>query len=300
MFENIAKGIETAEAQSKESDNYVSQRRKAKVIRFLPLKRMAAIIAVGIGVGLYIFSQQYDFREGRPDEAVRTSDESVSKQRPKVNGPATIYLYDGSVVWLNAKSSLEYAVMFTDEVREVKLIGEAFFDVAKDSERPFVINSTNFTTRVLGTSFKIKDHEDEESKEVAVVTGKVMVSVKDAFTDTVKKLILESNRKAVYSKKDNSLVEFPVAEGLVQKYPAKSKLEFKEVPLKDIVKVLNVTHGVNITIPNERMKNCIITADLTNETIDVSIAILAKAINAEITVREKDIVLIGDGCVDSK
>lgn len=300
MFENITKGIHAAEAQSKNPHNGETPRRKAKVIRFLPLKRMAAIITVGIGVGIYILSQQFDFRQGRPDNAVKTIDESISEQRPKVNGPATIYLSDGSVVWLTAKSTLEYAVMFTDGVREVKLIGEAFFDVAKDRERPFVIHSTNFTTRVLGTSFKIKDHEDEESKEVAVVTGKVMVSVKGAFTDSVKNIILKSNRKAVYSKKDNSLVEFPVAEGLGEKLPAKSKLEFNEVPLKDIVKVLNVTHGVNITVPNERMKNCIITADLTNETIDVSIAILAKAINAEITVREKDIVLIGDGCVDSK
>jgi transmembrane sensor len=127
-----------------------------------------------------------------------------------------------------------------------------------------------------------------------------MVSVKGASTDSVKELILKSNRKAVYSKKDKSLVESAVGDGSLQKLSTKSKLEFNEVALKDIVKVLNVAHGVNITISNERMTECIITADLRNETLDISIAILAKAINAEFTVRGKDIILSGKGCGGSQ
>jgi transmembrane sensor len=82
------------------------------------------------------------------------------------------------VVWLREKSRLEYAKKFTgstrEVTREVTFIGEAFFDVAKDQERPFIIQSKYLTTRVTGAAFNIKAYENEELQEVAVVTGEVM------------------------------------------------------------------------------------------------------------------------------
>lgn len=293
MFDNISKGIEAKEEEIKKA----SHDGKAPRMRVLELRRwtrIAAMLAIGIGIGTAIVSQVF-FQGSRP----ATSDtviEAPLEEHLNVTGPATIYLSDGSVVWLEERSTLAYPRAFPGGLREVTLAGEAFFDVAKENDRPFIIHSTNFTTRVLGTSFKIKDDDREQSPEVEVVTGKVMVSVKDSTSARVKEVILKPNRKAVYSKKNNSLVESAVESSVVHKLPAKSRLEFNEVALKDIVKVLNVVHGVNITVSSERMKNCIITADLSNETLDASIAILSKAINADFTVRGKDIILSGDGC----
>ena len=300
MFENITKGIGEQEAQSKNMHKRKSRGRKVNIIKLKTFKRLAAIITVGISLGIFIYSQLHDFRKRTQISDVKLTNDIPVEERAKVNGPATIYLSDGSVVWVNKKSRLEYPKAFTGGIREVRLTGEAFFDVAKNSGRPFVIHSTNFTTRVLGTSFKIKDHEGEESQEVEVVTGKVIVSVKGTTTDNVKELILKSNRKAVYSKKDNTLVEIAASDGSVQKLTPKSKLEFNEVALKDILKVLSAAHGVNITMANERMKNCIITADLSNETLEISLAIISKAINADFTVRGNDIILSGDGCMPSQ
>jgi len=293
MFENIRKGIDELEAQSNNAPLH-RETKDVKATGLRRIKRLAAVILAGIGIGIAIFSQHI-FNRSRQVNNITVS-ERHAEERPKVSGPATIYLSDGSVVWLDGRSWLEYPGAFPDGIREVTLSGAAFFDVAKDSARLFVIHSTNFTTRVLGTSFKIKDHDQEESQEVEVVTGKVMVSVKDTATNSVKELILKSKRKAVYSKKDNSLIESVVKEDAVQALSTNSKLEFNEVALKDIVKVLNVVYGENITIASEGMKSCIITADLTHESLEVSIAILAKAVNADFTVRGKDIILSGEGC----
>lgn len=296
MFKNITKGIDEREAQR---DSALFPGRTGRTgIRLSRPKLFAVVIVVGIGIAITIFSQQIFSTGGRVNQVA--VNERPAKMFSKVPGPATIYLSDGSVVWLDDRSWLEYPEAFPDGIREVTLTGEAFFDVATDSTNPFVIHSTNFTTRVLGTSFKIKDHDNEESPEVEVLKGKVMVSVNTSAADSTIELILKSNRKAVYSRKDNSLVESAIRDVAVRTLSSNSKLEFNEVALANIIKVLNAVHDVNITIASEGMKNCIITADLRNETLDVSIVILAKALNADFAVRGKDIILSGKGCVDPK
>ena len=85
----------------------------------------------------------------------------------------TIELADGSVVYLNQQASFSYPQTFEPDKREVRLEGEAFFEVAKDAQRPFIINTTHADIRVLGTSFNI--NTDADQTEVSVTTGKVSV-----------------------------------------------------------------------------------------------------------------------------
>ena len=88
---------------------------------------------------------------------------------------STITLTDGSQVRLNSESSLIYPERFEENVRSIQLVGEAFFDVARDENRPFIIKSGEVTTTVLGTSFNVSAFPDEDI-EVTVATGKVKVS----------------------------------------------------------------------------------------------------------------------------
>src|SRR5690606_2771304 len=87
----------------------------------------------------------------------------------------TVKLPDGTLVKLNSGSRIHYPEVFQDSLRLVEFEGEAFFEVAKDVTKPFVIRSGNINTMVLGTSFNLKSATVAESFELAVVTGSVKV-----------------------------------------------------------------------------------------------------------------------------
>ena len=90
-------------------------------------------------------------------------------------GEYIMTLPDGSRVWLNSETELKYPVMFDKDKREVFLTGEAYFKVAKDSKRPFVVITPKTRTTVLGTSFNVMAYRDELQTEVTLVKGAVKV-----------------------------------------------------------------------------------------------------------------------------
>ncbi len=87
-----------------------------------------------------------------------------------------ITLSDGSAVWLNAGSSITYPVVFTGNERNVTLLGEAYFEVAKDKIKKFIVRSGQIATEVLGTHFNINAYEDESDIKVTLLEGRVKVN----------------------------------------------------------------------------------------------------------------------------
>src|SRR5690606_6443509 len=85
-------------------------------------------------------------------------------------------LPDGSRVWLNAASSLVYPLTFSDEIREVELEGEAYFDITHNPSVPFVVKSNGQEIEVLGTEFNVSAYSDESVMRTTLVSGKIMVS----------------------------------------------------------------------------------------------------------------------------
>jgi len=92
---------------------------------------------------------------------------------------AQIKLPDGTKAWLNSGSTFRYPTDFEKSSREVYLNGEAFFDVAKDKSKPFVINAKNFSVTVLGTSFNLTAYSDDENSNVTLVEGSILLENKD-------------------------------------------------------------------------------------------------------------------------
>lgn len=96
-----------------------------------------------------------------------------------------ISLNDGTKITLNAGSTLSYPVAFGSQQRLVRLTGEAFFDVAHDKARPFVVETTTVAIRVLGTRFNVRAFEDGTSAQVTVVEGRVNVTPTHSQTNHV-------------------------------------------------------------------------------------------------------------------
>ena len=102
-------------------------------------------------------------------------EEVIHKIVTTVGGDYQLVLSDGTRVWLNAESEIDYPIEFLGDKREVFLKGEAYFEVAPDPEKPFIVKTTSMQTRVLGTSFNINAYENEPNVYTTLLTGKVEV-----------------------------------------------------------------------------------------------------------------------------
>lgn len=86
-------------------------------------------------------------------------------------------LPDGTKVWLNVESRMTFPEQFSDTLRQIQLVGEAYFEVAKDEKKPFVVNTADINTVVLGTSFNVRAYPEDDEIKVALLEGKVRVQV---------------------------------------------------------------------------------------------------------------------------
>lgn len=141
---------------------------------------------------------------GQKDKLVYESrlekEEDIVEKEPEINriitttgGFYSLILSDGTRVWLNSESELEYPVLFGKGVRLVKLTGEAFFEVNPDASRPFIVEAGDIRTKVLGTSFNIKAYNNESDISTTLFTGKVDVTF---LTDTANRVILSPGKQA--------------------------------------------------------------------------------------------------------
>lgn len=96
-------------------------------------------------------------------------------------GQFKVVLPDGTAVWLNAASSIRYPVAFTGKERTVTITGEAYFEVAKDAVKPFLVYVNNMKVMVLGTHFNINAYEDEPTIHTTLLEGAILVQAGDAM-----------------------------------------------------------------------------------------------------------------------
>lgn len=276
LWANISTQIDQKESEI-ESVDYALK----GIIRWSVLRKIAAVLLIGLGfLGLQInqISKQVDSR------GIIVNPEF-----------STVFLSDGSIVKLKGDSKLEYPNIFIGNTREVNLDGEAFFDIAKDSIKPFIIYSSNITTKVLGTSFSIKAYKGDNAQEVEVVTGKVLVSVKQ-LSGISKEIILVPSQKIIFNQKSDSLIAINTIDSTPISQVIPPKLAFIEVPLQQIVSTLSDLYDKQIIIKNSAMGNCLITADLTEEPFEICLEILAKLVNATYTINNQIIEINGSGC----
>lgn len=121
--------------------------------------------------------------------------ETLVLTTPK-GGTYQVTLPDGSKVWLNAASTLKYPSRFADDARQVEIVGEGYFEVAKDVRKPFRAVSTGQQVEVLGTEFNISTYPDEGVTRTTLIEGKVDV-VLDSQSASVKSITLSPSEQAM-------------------------------------------------------------------------------------------------------
>jgi len=163
---------------------------KRKISHLHP-RRIAALAAVLIPLlGIMIFL----LRPARPAAGKGQTGEVLSRAGARTK----LVLPDGTKVWLNSSSKLRYAQPIGGLIREVELEGEAFFDVAKDPQRPFIVHADSLEIKVLGTTFTIKSYPQDPTIEATLLQGAIEITRKD--NPNTPHVILKPNEKLVFSK----------------------------------------------------------------------------------------------------
>jgi transmembrane sensor len=146
----------------------------------LPLSGIAAAVIVA----WVLFNTNEDKKN-----VVQAVQNTISTRK---GSKSNIVLPDGSKAWLNADSKLTYSKNFQGKYREVSLEGEAYFDVVKDKNRPFIIHTKTIDIRVLGTAFNVRAYATEKNTETALYRGSVEVTL---HSNPGKKIVLKPNEK---------------------------------------------------------------------------------------------------------
>ncbi|PVD52996.1 hypothetical protein DC498_06410 [Terrimonas sp.] len=257
---------------------------------------MAAGIVIIFLVGRYFMQESGNLK----NEELRATN-IITTQR---GSRTTVQLPDGSKVWLNADSRIHYDERFKDDLREVQLEGEAFFDVKKDSSRPFVIHTSFIDIKVLGTTFNVKSYEDEDATETSLISGKVEISIKN---NPEKKIILNPNEKLVVKHNiDNDAIKNKAGDEsalivvkALRKDPAyknsletlwiDNKLVFDSETLEEVCKKLERWYNVKININDEKMKKDNYTAIFDGETLLNVLTALKMADKLDFTIQNNEV-----------
>ena len=159
-----------------------------------------------------------------------------------------VTLADGTHIWLNARSEFSYPVSFNGDKREVYLKGEAFFEVAKNKDRKFIVNTGRCEVEVLGTQFNVEAY-DENEFSTALIRGSVKVTYKSQPNESV---VLEPNNAV--SLHNGKLTVTPITD--FNPYSWKEGLiTFKDINFKDLMKELEKNFGIRIIIDNHTLDN---------------------------------------------
>jgi transmembrane sensor len=241
--------------------------------------RLAALLIVCITVGLI-------FLKKRPSTAVQG--QSVAQASPYLNiinnttQTKLVRMSDGSLAVLKPGSGLKYLKSFQNQ-REVFLTGEAFFEIHKNPQMPFLVHNHDMVVRVLGTSFTVKDSKNNQEFKVIVNTGKVLVYNQKSTSATEKQkytVILVPNQQVTYSLKQQQVKKETLTVPLIlSKEIAQKELNFDNATFAVIIDKIEKAYDVHIEYDKAKLGNKILTASLSDRPLDEKVKLICKAIN---------------------
>ena len=274
-WKKVADRIEPAEAGENPEEKSSGFK-----IRSLSIKRnfrqIAAVLLPLIAVAAWILLQP-----GEPMERLIVSNDTTLE----------VILPDSSQVTLNANSSLSYREDFTE--RKVHLSGEAFFDVARDTNRPFEIFTAETVTRVLGTSFNVRAYPEEDKVEVMVRSGRVEFKEENDEND---RIVLNADQAAVF-KKEEQKVEPTTSLGTNANAWMKKEIDAVDVPLREMLQIINNYFRTEITVENTDALNCNVSIPkLPDPTLETALEFIVFQLSMEADSTGNQILLKGEGC----
>ena len=234
---------------------FLSSFQKIAATLFIPL-----ILATG-----FLYQKSRDVKGKAHIDEVHTNPRAVEvNTNPGIL--STFDLPDGSKVWLNANSSLKYEWSANAATRMVELKGEAYFEVKRNPNKPFIVKTgENYYIEVIGTSFDVSAYSDDELIKTTLVEGSVRLNMKskEGRDSTI---ILNTDQKAEYHK-GNKTVSVSDVQTIVDTDWIRREILFRQDSMEYVLKKLSRRYNVRFDVQNEEVYNAVIHGTFKDETI---------------------------------
>jgi ferric-dicitrate binding protein FerR (iron transport regulator) len=264
MFQRIKKKIGIREPQT---EIIIETEEPGKIFTFW--RSIAAIFLAGICISFSYYFLNHT------SKVTRVANLELVKTPTRIK--SRIILSDGSIITLNAETTLKYPPAFTGQTREVYLDGEAFFDVAKDHKHPFIVHAGKMSIKVLGTAFNVKSYSNDASSETTLIRGAIEVTLADRPSDRIilkpsDKLILKSSTFKIYNSSKHLAAITPDSVNtnyaltnltylksndttIVETSWVNNKLVFKDEVFNELANQMERWYGVKIKFKNGSVKD---------------------------------------------
>ncbi len=243
--------------------------------KILPWLRIAAMLAL-VSAALLLYKR----------EAIFSSDADhlqLIRLQTKAADVRTITLGDGSVVKINALSRFRYPKKFSGDNRNVYLSGEAFFDVKKDRQHPFIVHTEKMDVQVLGTAFNVKIYPNDRFAETTLIRGKVVVTLKK---DKNQEFTLQPNDKFTLADGKGGISQVDQG-GLTETAWTNRELIFKNNRFGEVAKLFERHYNIKIIFKDPDLKQILFTAHFSTESISEALNALKFIENFNYSIKGK-------------
>ncbi|SDH64203.1 FecR protein [Pedobacter terrae] len=245
--------------------------------------KIAAVVAIVIA-GTLVYNKEVIFSN-------KTDQLALTQVLTKASEVKTIVLADGSTVKMNSGSSLKYPERFTAGTREVYLSGEAFFEVKKDPQHPFIVHTEQLAVKVLGTAFDVKAYPNDAFTETTLIRGKVSISIKSSAAQT---FVLKPNDKftLIGGKAGMSqLSHFDDTDRIIETAWTNHELIYKNDSFEEIAKLFERWYGIKIAFKEPELKALRFTGHVDKETLSEALDVLKLIENFNYTIKGKKVYI---------
>lgn len=251
--------------------------------RMSPILKVAAVILLAALLGVVSYQNFYS-----PPVA-----ETVEPTLREIVTPkgqlANIKLTDGTRVQLNADSKLRLPNVFQSDRREVFLEGEAFFDVAKNPDKPFFIHSGEAVVKILGTSLGVRSYPEDASVRVIVKEGRVSLQ-STKKTGISREAILSPSEVGILDVSKSEIVTHSVQDMELYLSWTEGFLKFKNTPMRQVAQELERKYDIDVELKNDRIKELRLTAVLKSRSIRNVLDVIATSLDIDYELNQQQII----------
>lgn len=198
---------------------------------------------------------------------------------------ANITLPDGSKAWLNSQSKLTYSADYNVDNRKLQLDGEAYFEVAHNPEKPFIVESNDIEIEALGTAFGVKAYNEDNIISSILMEGKVRVTTPDGAS------VLMPNERVIYDKTSRKKSQSKVTNATDFTGWMHNELRFENESLEEIAKNIQRIYNTEIIFASEQLKNQRYTGTVNNNSLESVLNIITLTSPVSFQIDEQQVTL---------